>query len=343
MKNLLQKTWLSRGWLAWSLLPLAWVYGLAVQVRRQLYRFGVFKSERFPVAVVVVGNVVAGGAGKTPLVIALATHLLVQGHRVGVVSRGYGRLGNDTLEVGTKTPVEMSGDEPALTKRAQAAPVFVAKKRADAVRALLAAYPDTSVVVCDDGMQHYALQRDIEIAAFDDRGVGNGWLLPAGLLREAWPERLHQGVDFVVHTGPVPAFSGFSSSRRLADYAVAANGNRVALASLQDAPVSAMAAIAQPEAFFGMLRQRGIALEKTLALPDHDDFSDFGFSSLAGQTVLCTEKDAVKLFSRPESSSINLLAVPLEFSLEPAFIAAFDARLAQVISQLPSRHGHQTS
>ena len=300
MKNLLQKTWLSRGWLAWSLLPLAWVYGLAVQVRRQLYRFGVFKSERFPVAVVVVGNVVAGGAGKTPLVIALATHLLVQGHRVGVVSRGYGRLGNDTLEVGTKTPVEMSGDEPALIKRAQAAPVFVARKRADAVRALLAAYPDTSVVVCDDGMQHYALQRDIEIAAFDDRGVGNGWLLPAGLLREAWPERLHQGVDFVVHTGPVPAFSGFSSSRRLADYAVAANGNRVALASLQDAPVSAMAAIAQPEAFFGMLRQRGIALEKTLALPDHDDFSDFDFSSLAGQTVLCTEKDAVKLFSRPE-------------------------------------------
>ena len=343
MKNLLQKTWLSRGWLAWSLLPLAWVYGLAVQVRRQLYRFGVFKSERFSVAVVVVGNVVAGGAGKTPLVIALATHLLVQGHRVGVVSRGYGRLGNDTLEVGTKTPVEMSGDEPALIKRAQAAPVFVARKRADAVRALLAAYPDTSVVVCDDGMQHYALQRDIEIAAFDDRGVGNGWLLPAGLLREAWPERLHQGVDFVVHTGPVPAFSGFSSSRRLADYAVAANGNRVALASLQDAPVSAMAAIAQPEAFFGMLRQRGIALEKTLALPDHDDFSDFDFSSLAGQTVLCTEKDAVKLFSRPESSSINLLAVPLEFSLEPAFIAAFDARLAQVISQLPSRHGHQTS
>ena len=343
MKNLLQKTWLSRGWLASSLLPLAWVYGLAVEVRRQLYRFGVFKSERFPVAVVVVGNVVAGGAGKTPLVIALATHLLVQGHRVGVVSRGYGRLGNDTLEVGTKTPVEMSGDEPALIKRAQAAPVFVARKRADAVRALLAAYPDTSVVVCDDGMQHYALQRDIEIAAFDDRGVGNGWLLPAGLLREAWPERLHQGVDFVVHTGTVPAFSGFSSSRRLADYAVAANGNRVALASLQDAPVSAMAAIAQPEAFFGMLRQRGIALEKTLALPDHDDFSDFDFSSLAGQTVLCTEKDAVKLFSRPESSSINLLAVPLEFSLEPAFIAAFDARLAQVISQLPSRHGHQTS
>ena len=343
MKNLLQKAWLSRGWLAWSLLPLAWVHGLAVHVRRQLYRVGIFKSERFPVAVVVVGNVVAGGAGKTPLVIALATHLLVQGHHVGVVSRGFGRSGDDTLEVGTETPVGMSGDEPALIKRATAAPVFVARKRTDAVRALLAAYPNTSVVVCDDGLQHYALQRDIEIAAFDDRGVGNGWLLPAGPLREAWPERLRQGVDFVVHTGPVPAFAGFSSSRRLADYALAANGGQVALASLPDASVSALAAIAQPEAFFSMLRQRRIVLQKTLALPDHDDFTDFDFSSLAGQTVLCTEKDAVKLFSRPKSATINLLAVPLEFSLEPAFLVALDARLAQIFSQLPSRHGHQTS
>ena len=343
MKNLLQKAWLSRGWLAWSLLPLAWVHGLAVNGRRLLYHLGFFKSERFPVAVVVVGNVVAGGAGKTPLVIALATHLQARGHPVGVVSRGYGRSVDDTLEVGTDTPIEMSGDEPALIKRATAAPVFVARKRADAVRALLAAYPNTSVVVCDDGLQHYALQRDIEIAAFDDRGVGNGWLLPAGPLREAWPERLRQGVDFVVHTGPVPAFAGFSSSRRLADYALAANGGRVALASLPDASVSALAAIAQPEAFFSMLRQRRIVLQKTLALPDHDDFSDFDFSSLAGQTVLCTEKDAVKLFSRPKSATINLLAVPLEFSLEPAFLVALDARLAQIFSQLPSRHGHQTS
>ena len=343
MKDLLQKSWLSRGWLACLLLPLAWIHGLAVNGRRLLYHLGFFKSERFPVAVVVVGNVVVGGAGKTPLVIALATHLQARGHPVGVVSRGYGRSVDDTLEVGTDTPVEMSGDEPALIKRATAAPVFVASKRTDAVRALLAAYPNTSVVLCDDGLQHYALRRDIEIAAFDDRGVGNGWLLPAGPLREAWPERLRLGVDFVVHTGPAPAFAGFSSSRRLADYAVAAKGDRVALASLKDASVNALAAIAQPEAFFSMLRQRGITLQKTLALPDHDDFSDFDFVSLAGQTVLCTEKDAVKLFSRPESATINLLAVPLEFSPEPAFLAALDARLAQVISQLPSRHGHQTS
>ena len=343
MKNLLQKAWLSRGWLAWSLLPLAWVHGLAVHVRRQLYRLGIFKSERFPVAVVVVGNVVAGGAGKTPLVIALATHLQARGHHVGVVSRGYGRSVDDTLEVGTETPVEMSGDEPALIKRATAAPVFVASKRTDAVRALLAAYPNTSVVLCDDGLQHYALRRDIEIAAFDDRGIGNGWLLPAGPLREPWPERLRRGLDFVLHTGQAPAFEGFSSKRRLADDAIDGNGNRIALASLKEGSVTAVAAIAEPEAFFRMLRQRGITLQTTIALPDHHDFSDFDFSSFAGQTVLCTDKDAVKLFSKPHFAATKLLAVPLEFSPEPAFLAALDARLAQVISQLPSRHGHQTS
>jgi len=339
----LQKAWLSRGWLASLLWPASQIYGWLTSARLQLYRLGFFKSQRFPVAVIVVGNVVAGGAGKTPLVIALSRHLQARGHHVGVVSRGYGRSGDGTLEICGHTPVEMSGDEPALIKRATTTPVFVASKRNDAVRALLAAYPDTSVVLCDDGLQHYALRRDIEIAAFDDRGIGNGWLLPAGPLREPWPERLRRGLDFVLHTGPTPAFEGFSSKRRLADYAIDGTGNRVALASLTAGPVTAVAAIAEPEAFFRMLRQRGITLQTTIALPDHHDFRDFDFSSFAGQTVLCTEKDAVKLFSKPPFAEIRLLGVPLEFAPEPAFLAALDVRLARVISQLPSRHGHQTS
>jgi len=329
--------------MACLLWPVAQLYGLASRARLRLYRLGAFQSEQFPVAVIVVGNVVAGGAGKTPLVIALAKHLQAQGHRVGVVSRGYGRSADDTLEVELHTPVEMSGDEPALIKRAVAAPVFVATRRADAVRALLVAYPGTAVVLCDDGLQHYALRRDIEIAAFDDRGIGNGWLLPAGPLREPWPERLHSGVDFVVHTGQAPAFAGFSSSRRLADHAVDSHGDRIALDSLAASPVTAVAAIAEPEAFFRMLRQRGIRLQKTLALPDHHDFKDFDLSAFTGQTILCTEKDAVKLYSNPQHATTQLLAVALEFSPEPAFLTALDARLAQVLSQLPSRHGHQTS
>jgi tetraacyldisaccharide 4'-kinase len=153
-------------------------------VRRGLYRVGIFKSERVPAAVVVVGNVLAGGVGKTPVVMALVRHFQSKGMAVGVVSRGYGRNTQGCREVtATSTPADM-GDEPVLIKRRTGAAVFVASSRVDAARALLAQYPKTQVIVGDDGLQHYALQRDVEICVFDDRGVGNGFMLPAGPLRE---------------------------------------------------------------------------------------------------------------------------------------------------------------
>ncbi len=349
MKQLLLKAWRTRGWLACLLWPVAQIHGLAVRLRWALYRGGFLRSERFRVPVIVVGNVVAGGAGKTPLVMALVKHLQAQGLQVGVVSRGYGRSGPESLEVRPETPVHQSGDEPALIQRATGAPVFLASRRAEALRALLAAYPATTVVVCDDGLQHYALQRDIEIAVFDDRGVGNGWLLPAGPLREPWPARqskgLIQGLDLVLHTGQKPAFEGFNSSRQLADHAVAADGSRVALTALQGQPLVALAGIASPEAFFAMLRARGLTLERTFSLPDHHEFENDDLSVYAGRTVLCTEKDAVKLFALPGLAELQLLAVPLMFSPEPAFFKALDALLAPMfssrLSQLPSAHGHQ--
>ena len=315
---------------------------MLVRLRRALYQCGILPSERFSVPVIVVGNVVVGGAGKTPLVMALVRHFQAQGLRAGVVSRGYGRSGHKSIEVRPETSVDASGDEPALIQRATGAPVFVALRRVDAVRDLLAAYPATDVVVCDDGLQHYALRRDIEIAVFDDQGVGNGWLLPAGPLREPWPERLHQGVNLVLHTGLKPAFKGFNSSRRLADHAVTADGSRVALAALRGQPLLALAGIANPEMFFDMLRVRGLTLEKTVAFPDHHDFGTDELSAYAGQTALalCTEKDAIKLFSRASQSTLKLLAVPLEFSPEPAFFTALDALLAPLLSQLPLSHGH---
>ena len=341
MKQLLLKAWLTRGWLASLLWPLAQLHGLVVRLRWALYASGLLRSERFKVAVIVVGNVVVGGAGKTPLVMALVKHLQAQGWRVGVVSRGYGRAGHESLEVRPETPTSKSGDEPALIARATGAPVFVAPRRPQALRALLSAYPATQVVVCDDGLQHYALQRDIEIAVFDDRGAGNGWLLPAGPLREPWPERQRRGLDLVLHTGQKPAFEGFTSSRQLADHATAADGSRIALAALRGRPLVALAGIASPEAFFAMLRARGLTLEKTLAFPDHHDFGNDELNAYAGQTVLCTEKDAVKLFALPGLPALQLLAVPLVFSPEAAFFAALDARLAPLLSPLPSSHGHQ--
>ncbi|MDI1342360.1 tetraacyldisaccharide 4'-kinase [Polaromonas sp.] len=335
--------------LACLLWPLSRLYGLLAELRRLAFRAGYFRSERLPVPVLVVGNVVAGGAGKTPAVIALVQHLQARGLRVGVVSRGYGRTSPHCLEVLPGTPIDASGDEPALIRRVTGAPVFVASRRVEAARALLAAHCQTQLIVCDDGLQHYALQRDVEIAVFDERGVGNGWLLPAGPLREPWPDRLQRGVrvggrgiDLVLHSGAHAAFtgsSGFGSTRRLADHALRADGSRVALDSLAGQPLLALAGIAKPEAFFAMLRDRGLMLAETRALPDHYSFDSYPRPQDKGYTVICTEKDAVKLFPR----QANVLAVPLEFSPEPAFFTALDALLAPLLSPLPSPHGHQTA
>ena len=343
MRQALLKAWRIRGWLACLLWPVAQMHGVLLRVRRSLYQSGFFAVDRFNVAVVVVGNVVAGGAGKTPLVMAVVKHLQSQGLKVGVVSRGYGRSSQESLEVRRETPIYESGDEPALIQRSTNAPVFVAKRRTEAVRSLLARYPATDVVVCDDGLQHYALARNIEISVFDDTGVGNGWLLPAWPLREPWPERLHQGVNLVLHTGLKPAFAGFSSSRKLADYALAADGSRVEFTAFNQQPLVALAGIANPEAFFDMLRSRGLKLEKTIALPDHHHFTMQELIALTGYTVLCTEKDAVKLFALPCNAKLTLLAVPLEFSPEPTFFTALDGLLAPLVSQLPSGYGHQTT
>jgi tetraacyldisaccharide 4'-kinase len=318
-----------------------------VGLRLWAYRAGFFKSHRLPVPVVVVGNVVAGGAGKTPAVIALVQHLQAAGLRPGVVSRGYGRAATDCLEVLAATPASASGDEPLLVQRATGVPVFVASARIDAARALLAAHPSVQIIVCDDGLQHYALERDLEIAVFDERGAGNGWMLPAGPLREPWPARLRRGartggrgIDLVLHTGAgAAAFSGFNSTRRLSTYAVRSDGSRVALESLRGHKLLALAGIARPEAFFAMLRSLGLPLAETRPLPDHYDFDSYPRPEDAGYSLICTEKDAMKLFSRVPGA----LAVPLEFAPEPAFFTAVDALLQPLLSPLPSSHGHQTA
>lgn len=318
----LQRTWLRRGLLARVLWPLSLLYAAIFAVRGGLYRLGWLRTERVPVPVIVVGNVIAGGAGKTPVVMAVVQHLRARGLQVGVVSRGYGRRTEDCREVlGDSDPLDV-GDEPALIHHATQAPVFVARKRIEAARALLARHPATQVIVSDDGLQHLALARDMEICVFDDRGVGNGWRLPAGPLREAWP----RPVDLVLHSGAKPAFAGgYTAARRLAQEALAHDGSRIALSTLVGQPLIATAAIARPEAFFEMLRARGLVLAETIALPDHHDFAHW-HRPAAGQTLVCTEKDAVKLWRKaPEA-----LAVPLEFTPSAEFFAALDAKLSSL-------------
>lgn len=331
MAQTLQHAWTQRGWLAYLLWPLSLVYGLLSALNRLLYRWGVFKIHHLDVPVVVVGNIVAGGAGKTPTVMALVQHLKKHGFQVGVVSRGYGRTDTSCRQVQADSAISDVGDEPALIFHACDVPVFVARKRFDAATALLAAYPETDVIISDDGLQHHALHHDIAVTVFDDSGLGNGWLLPAGPLRQTAAAE----TDLILHTGQHPAllddvFIQFSAQRALADHALRADGSVVLLADLAKPtqetaqPLLALAGIAKPEAFFSMLRDAGVDLAETLDLPDHADYYKFNSAlgnKYAGYNLICTQKDAVKLWqSRPDA-----LAVPLLFTPEPAFFAAFNA------------------
>lgn len=332
----MQKAWRTRGPLACALWPVSQLYGLLIALRHWLFSRGVLAAQRVGVPVVVVGNVTVGGGGKTPLVMALVAHFAAQGMQCGVVSRGYGRRGSGCIEVFSDTPVLESGDEPALIKRALAAPLFIANDRAEAARALLAAYPQTGVLVCDDGLQHERLQRTVNVVVFDDSGLGNGWLIPAGPLRQVWPMGAQAAKGLVLHTGIKPAFAGFASNRQLADAAIAFDGSTVSLQSLAKATsqssLVALAGIAHPDAFFAMLLARGLALLRTTAMADHADFSNLDLASLklpseAKITVLCTEKDAIKLFDLPQNPTVRILAVPLVFTPEPAFFTALDSAL----------------
>jgi tetraacyldisaccharide 4'-kinase len=338
LDRILSTAWLQRGWLAWVLWPLSLMYGALVRLRQQGYRLGWFHSDRLPVPVVVVGNLVAGGAGKTPLVIALVQHLQAQGIAVGVISRGYGRRSTSCVRVFAKTPVADVGDEPALIHQRTGAPVVVGHPRILAGKMLLTQMPLTQILVCDDGLQHLALQRDLDIGVFDDRGVGNGFLLPAGPLREAWPRSL----DLLLHTGAHPSFAGLTARRSLGATAIRADGSTVLLAELAHAPfplLLALAAIAQPETFFAMLREQGVPLADTLSLPDHYDFSSHQRILDKRYSLICTEKDAIKLWTiRPDA-----LAVSLVFEPEPAFWAAFDQQIHTLLASYHHVHGHTTS
>jgi tetraacyldisaccharide 4'-kinase len=324
----LLRAWTRRGPLAWTLWTLSLLYRLLVPLRPELFARGVLMASRVAVPVVVVGNVVAGGAGKTPVVMALTEHLLRRGIRVGVISRGYGRSTAGCLEVTRERTAQEVGDEPALIQRRTGAAVFVAERRIQAAQALLAQHPQTQLILSDDGLQHQQLHRDLEIGVFDERGVGNGFLLPAGPLREPWPRPL----DLVLRSGIEPAFEGFRMQRVLANHALTQHGDKVPLASLTATPLLALAAIARPEAFFTMLRDKGLNPAHTLALPDHYDFKSLLPSEYEGYRLICTEKDAVKLWPQCPDA----LAVPLIPVLPDEFWRVFDAHVDALLA-LPER------
>jgi len=318
-------------------------------------------SARLPVPVVVIGNVVVGGAGKTPTVMATVLHLQMMGWRPGVISRGHGRASDAPQVVEPHSDAALVGDEPRLVAQATGAPVVVARQRVLAGRHLLRRYPEVNVIVSDDGMQHWPLARDLTVVVFDARQTGNGWLLPAGLLREPWPAKplAHEPL-LVLSTAPGLAphslWPTFYAPRRLAGWAINPQGARRPLADFcGHGSVGALAGIAQPDAFFDMLRNAGITLTCTRALVDHasavslqssiHDVQDTG----AVHTWLCTEKDAIKLFpvlTADPTATTDVWAVPLEQTPEPAFFAALDAALVRTQGRdqpVSSAHGHKTA
>ena len=347
-RHRLRQAWQRRGVLACGLWPLSWGYGFLVWLRRRLYRRHIWRSHRLPVPVIIVGNVLAGGVGKTPIVIALVEHCLRAGRRVGVISRGHGRRDTEVREVLPGADARDVGDEPLLIARRTGAAVWVGADRAAAAQALLQAHPTVDLIISDDGLQHLALARDLELCVFDERGIGNGWLLPAGPLREPWPRPALPGVPCVLllsverdsnPTPPMPWAPTTQShppvhriERRLSRMAYRADGAQRDLSTWHNQSVQALAAIAKPERFFSALQQQGLILHKALSLPDHATLDDVHIDASDGD-CLCTEKDAVKLWSQhPE-----VWAVPLDIEL-PAHLRA---EIDHWLQAHPQRHRHE--
>ena len=297
MKKLLAK-WLTDFWYqdmyltAWFM-PISMIYVDIIRLRRFLYRIGLFKKYRLPVPVVIVGNITVGGTGKTPLVIALVERLIEQGYQPGVISRGYSGQENVNVQIVTQdSDPALVGDEPLLLAKHCACPVAIGVNRVAAAKLILANYP-CNVILSDDGLQHYALQRDLEIVVIDgQRRFGNGYCLPVGPLREP-PERLNQ-VDMVVVNGGNDLEANQFAMICIGDDLInLQKGERKALSSFRNQACHALAAIGNPNRFFKQLESEGLQLTKH-ALPDHAALTEQDLLFADQKPVIMTEKDAVK-------------------------------------------------
>src|SRR5512134_354724 len=259
-----ERHWYRLSALSVALAPFGLAFRLVVGVRRAAFAAGILKSHRLPVPVVVVGNLVVGGTGKTPLVLWVVDALRSRGRRPGIVSRGYRGTNDPARPVPSRADPAHFGDEPVLLAERSGVPVWIGRDRVAAARGLLTAHPDCDVLVCDDGLQHYALARDVEIAVEDERGHGNGLLLPAGPLREP----ASRAVDAVVVNGP-PRAGAFEMRLVPAGFRrVGGDGQEVPIEALRGKRLHAVAGIGNPPRFFATLRALGLAFVPH-AFPDH--------------------------------------------------------------------------
>ena len=296
LHDFIYRTWWQeeRSWLAYLLWPFSLLFAAIVFVRRVLYRFRFFKTHHFSVPIVVVGNLTVGGNGKTPLVIYLAALLKQAGYAPAIVSRGYGAKKLSTPRtVLISDEADQVGDEPLLMAKRTECPVIIYPKRIEAIRYILAHYPTCNVIISDDGLQHYAMGRDIEIAVMDGlRLLGNQWLLPAGPLREPL-SRLKQ-VDCVVYNGRSSDAYGFGM--QLAAGPVTSIKNPQTHADrhvFSPYVVHAVAGIGNPTSFFQTLRELRFRFFEH-AFPDHYVFQPNDFEFGENSKIIMTEKDAMR-------------------------------------------------
>jgi tetraacyldisaccharide 4'-kinase len=330
----LERRWYAgeAGFVTTLLRPVAALFGVAVALRRAAFRRGILRSTRMRAPVVIVGNVTVGGSGKTPLVAALVDALRVRGRRPGIVSRGYGRRTHDSRAVRAGDDARDVGDEPLLLT-ATGAPTWVGARRAAAAQALLRAHPDIDVVIADDGLQHYALSRDVEIAVIDaTRALGNRRLLPAGPLRE--PASRLRTVDAIVwlqsdagsgaaRTSPANAVAGAQHVPQFAMAHVAGDWVNVRDSALQfdarllaDENTVAIAGIANPSRFFDALRARGYR-GRTHPFPDHHAYVRDEVAFADAPAILMTEKDAVKCRAFADA---RMWMLPIRARVDPALV-----------------------
>ncbi len=328
--SFLQYLWSRTGVLTVLLLPLAALFAAVSGLRRLAYRRGWLAAVSVGVPVIIVGNITAGGSGKTPLVIWLVNWLCERGYRPGVVSRGYGGAAHGCVAVEAGSSPSEVGDEPLLIRVKTGVPVVVGRDRVAAARTLLARNPGVDVIVADDGLQHYRLQREVELVVIDAAsGLGNGWPLPAGPLRE--PRSRLVSVDAVIQVvrgsaqprayPPVAAWRADYSAGQA--WRLQAPEDRRALGDLPSCEWLAATGIGRPQGFFDMLGAQGIRF-RPRAFADHYAFRPQDLP--ADGAVLMTEKDAVKCLA---FAGADWWAVELDVAPETGFIDWLDARLKQ--------------
>lgn len=330
LESYIHRQWDRKGLISWLLLPASGLYLLGSKLRRAKTI-----PRKVSVPVIVVGNIYIGGTGKTPVTIALVKALEEKGWHPGVISRGYQGKAEKPVEVFPDSNPDIVGDEPLLIKKSTNVPTVVCPVRYEAAQTLLKTHPEVDLIISDDGLQHYDLARDVELAVVGARGLGNGWVLPAGPLREP-PSRLTE-VDAIVLnatddiiTSPKPRYAATSGLRIAVNYSNGEVVNLDTLARMQfkkELKATAVAGIAVPGRFFSMLRAHDLDIQE-LALPDHYDYNKNPFKDLDADLIFITEKDAVKCRKHPEiHSDPRIWVVPLEMVLDKHLIDFIDQKI----------------